>query len=337
MSLESLSKEMLPEIERSLQQALDRLSKPPYDGLHRMLAYHMGWEGEGAGPEARGKRIRPLLVLLVCSAVGGDWKKALPAAAAVELIHNFSLIHDDIEDNSPLRRGRPTVWKHWGMPQAINAGDTQFSLAHLTLLEMSSINNPVVTLNAMRLLEETCLHLTQGQYLDISFENRNRVGLDEYWRMIGGKTAALISACAGLGAIVAEADPVIQAAYQEFGKKLGLAFQALDDILGIWGEAEIIGKSTESDLVSGKKSLPILYGLEKEGPFSLRWKQGNISPEEVLGLARQLELEGGRSYVQAEADRLTQESMQALSAANPSGPAGQALHELASILLKRQY
>lgn len=337
MSLESLSREMLPAVEQEMQRVLTRLAAPSYEGLRHMLAYHLGWEGEGAGPDAQGKRIRPLLVLLSCAAARGDWEKALPAAAAVELIHNFSLIHDDIEDNSPFRRGRPTVWKRWGIPQAINAGDSMFSLAHLAIHDLQRSLPLEATLMAMRKLEETCLLLTQGQYLDISFEARPEVSLDDYWLMIAGKTAALLSACTTLGAITAGADPKIQAAYQVFGQKLGLAFQALDDILGIWGDIERLGKSTESDLLTGKKSLPILYGLEKDGAFARRRRQGNIKPEEVTGMARQLESEGGRSFAQAEADRLTREAMQALFAAEPVGSAGQALVSLADSLLHREY
>jgi geranylgeranyl diphosphate synthase type I len=337
MSLQLFSEEMLPAIEHEMHLALNRLANPNYKELRHMLAYHLGWEGESAGPDAQGKRIRPLLVLLVCAAGGGDWKKALPAATAVELIHNFSLIHDDIEDNSPLRRGRPTVWKRWGVPQAINAGDAMFSLAHLALLDLQNLISPKGTVTAMRILDETCVHLTQGQYLDISFESRGEVSLGEYWEMIGGKTAALLSACTTLGAIAAVVNSQAQASYQMFGQKLGLAFQALDDLLGIWGSTGLIGKSTESDLLTGKKSLPVLYGLEKDGPFARRWRQGNIVSGEVAGLAQQLEREGGRSFAQAEADRLTREAMQALAGADPKGPAGQALHELAERLLHRQH
>jgi geranylgeranyl diphosphate synthase type I len=336
MSLEPLSKEMLPEIEKELQQVIARLDVTNYRGLREMLAYHMGWEGEGAGPEATGKRIRPLLVLLVCAAAKGDWRKALPAAAAVELIHNFSLLHDDIEDNSSLRRGRPTVWKLWGIPQALNAGDSMFSLAHLTMLDLGFNISPSATLHAMRLLELTCLRLTQGQFMDISFESREDVSLDEYWKMIEGKTAALLSCCAGLGAIAADTKLTTQTSYREFGEKLGLAFQSLDDILGIWGDVDETGKSVESDLVSGKKSLPVLYGLGKGGPFAERWRRGNIRPEEVSSLAQLLESEGARQYTLNEADRLTAQAMQALAAAKPYGEAGKALSELASILLNRK-
>ena len=123
MSHQAFIQQHQAEIEEELKTALQPIQEAAYSGLHAMMAYHLGWEGPGAGPKASGKRVRPLLVTLTCAAAGGDWRQALPAAAAVELIHNFSLLHDDIEDNSPLRRGRPTVWTQWGIPQAINTGE----------------------------------------------------------------------------------------------------------------------------------------------------------------------------------------------------------------------
>ena len=304
--------------------------------MRHMLAYHMGWEGEHAGPKAAGKRIRPLLVLLSCASAGGDWRAALPAAAAVELVHNFSLIHDDIEDNSPLRRGRQTVWKLWGIPQAINAGDAMFTQAYLVLLRLEHTVSPAVALRASHLLQETCLHLTQGQYMDISYENRLDLNVDAYWPMVSGKTAALLSACTGLGALAAGLDEARFQAYREFGRLLGLAFQAQDDILGIWGDAALTGKSADSDLVSGKKSLPVLFGLQQGAAFAQRWSQGPIQPDEVEALARLLEAEGARDFCQSAAEDLTTRALAALNQAAPQGDAGTALVELAHILLDRK-
>jgi geranylgeranyl diphosphate synthase type I len=136
MAFEELSTQMLVRLETALKAAIARIRDHNLEPMRQMLAYHMGWEGEDTGPRATGKRIRPLLVLLTNAGANGAWEQALPAAVAIELIHNFSLIHDDIQDNSPLRRGRPTVWKLWGMPQAINAGDAMLTLAHLSLLEL---------------------------------------------------------------------------------------------------------------------------------------------------------------------------------------------------------
>jgi geranylgeranyl diphosphate synthase type I len=336
MTLETLAPQYRQAIEAELEQVLAQADGQHSAGLYHMLAYHLGWEGEGAGEEARGKRIRPLLLLLTCSAAGGQWGRALPAAAGVELLHNFSLIHDDIEDNSPLRRGRPTVWNIWGISQAINAGDAMFTLAHLVMLRLEETASTQVAIQAYRLLQETSLRLTQGQYLDLAYESQGHLTLDDYWPMVRGKTAALLAACTEIGALVAGASPERRRAYRQFGSSLGLAFQVQDDLLGIWGNSAQTGKSAESDLLSGKKSLPVLYGLSQKGDFAGRWSQGRIAPEEVPDLAAQLDREGGRDYTQATANTLTEQALSSLEGAGPEGEAGEALVELAHRLLRRK-
>ncbi len=336
MSLQTWSNALLPAIEAELQRQAARLDEPRTRPFYEMLAYHMGWSGEGAGPEAQGKRIRPLLVLLTTASCGADWKSALPAAAAVELVHNFSLVHDDIQDNSDRRRGRPTVWKKWGMPQGINAGDALFALSNLAVLDLTPAYPAETALKAASILHAACLDLTSGQFLDISYEKRTDLALEDYWPMIGGKTAALLSACCSLGALLGGADEPIQQAYRDFGHYLGLAFQVQDDLLGIWGDSVLTGKSTESDLAVGKKSLPVLYGLSKGGEFARRWAQGPIRPEEVPALADLLAREGARLHAQEAADQMTDLALQSLRLAEPQGEAGEALFELANRLLERQ-
>ncbi len=336
MELEQYTQTFIPAIEEALHEALLFSGQPEWQGLYAMLSYHLGWEGEGAGAEARGKRIRPVLTLLTCESSGGNWRSALPAAAAVELIHNFSLIHDDIEDNSLLRRGRPTVWQRWGIPQAINAGDSMFTIAHLAALGLEQSCSKSTALQAAHLLQQTCLHLTQGQYLDIAFERRYDLTLEDYWAMVEGKTGALLAAATEVGALAAHAKPKFQKHYREFGRCLGLAFQALDDWLGIWGDAALTGKSADSDLLTGKNSLPVVFGLTQKGPFYNRWIQGLLQPEEIPVQAQQLKAEGADDYTQNAADRLTRQAMEALDHADPQGQAGAALHTLALQLLQRQ-
>jgi geranylgeranyl diphosphate synthase type I len=325
-----------PEIECELKAILDRYVPAPYLPLRSMLAYHMGWEGEGAGPSAHGKRIRPVMVLLCAQAAGSDWRQALPAAASVEYVHNFSLIHDDIQDQSPLRRGRPTVWTQWGIAQAINAGDLMFTLSHLSILELKDTVSAEIAVRSARLLHETCVELTKGQYLDMANESARSMPIGNYWPMVQGKTAALLACACQLGAIVSGVSEEIELSYREFGLKLGLAFQAWDDWLGIWGKTEITGKSTESDLTSGKKTLPILYGLEQQGEFARRWMDKSISAEEVEEMAGLLAHSGAQEYTEIIADQLTTEALEALNRAKPGGDAGSALGELAAWLLHRK-
>lgn len=337
MNLEQSIQQMRPAIEEELRRVVATSCNPAYPEMIGMLAYHLGWEGEGAGLEAQGKRIRPLLTLLCADACGADWRAALPAAAAVELLHNFSLIHDDIQDNSELRRGRPTVWVKWGIAQAINAGDMLFTLAFLALQRLEETTSGMVALEASRILTRVCLRLTEGQYLDLSYEKRPDLALVDYWPMITGKTSALLGGCAELGALAGGADMEQREAFDEFGLKLGLAFQVLDDWLGIWGEEALIGKSAESDLISGKKSLPVLFGLSAGNQFARRWRQGAIQPAEVAQLVRYLDEDGAQAFTLSEADRLTQEALIALRRAIPQADRAQNLGDLAAKLLQRKY
>jgi geranylgeranyl diphosphate synthase type I len=331
----SLTQTMLSAIETELQRQVARLDEPRTHPFHEMLTYHMGWTGEGASPEATGKRIRPLMVLLVTSACGANWQPALPAAAAVELVHNFSLIHDDIEDNSDKRRGRTTVWKKWGLAQGTNAGDGMFVLSNLSITDLEAGYPAETVVKAARILHQTCLDLTRGQFLDISYEKRADLGVEDYWPMVSGKTAALLSACCYLGALLGSADEARQEAYRAFGHYLGLAFQVQDDILGIWGDEALTGKSAASDLVEGKKSLPVLFGLEKKGPFAKRWAQGPIRVEEVGALAKALSAESAQRSAQEAARQMTDLALTSLREADPQGEAGESLKIVADKLLQR--
>ena len=295
----NIQKRMLEAIEKELQRQVARLDQSRTKQFHEMLTYHMGWTGEGAGAEATGKRIRPLLVLLASASFGLEerkeekeidlnWLHAKSAAAAIELIHNFSLVHDDIQDNSDKRRGRNTVWVNWGAPMAINVGDALFVIANQAILDLAEYYPSEVVIKAAGILNNSCLDLTRGQFLDMSYEERNDLGIDEYWPMVGGKTSALLAACTHLGALLGNASEAEQEAYRLFGWHLGLAFQVQDDILGIWGDELITGKSAASDLVEGKNSLPVLYGLGKQGKFAERWAQGSITASEVKDVAIQL-------------------------------------------------
>jgi geranylgeranyl diphosphate synthase, type I len=336
MNLDDWTALMQPRIEAELHSVLERAIPAHTPELKHMLAYHLGWEGPGAGPAAQGKRIRSLIVLFSAGAAGGPWECALPAAAGVELIHNFSLIHDDIQDQSPLRRGRPTLWTEWGIAQAINAGDAMYTMAYAALAGLEKSTSPSQALRATAILTQACLDLTRGQYLDLAYEKRADLSVDDYWPMVEGKTAALLGACAALGSLAGGANAQDQAGFLEFGRSLGLAFQVLDDWLGLWGDAALTGKSTESDLVAGKKTFPVLYGLQQKRAFARRWASGPISAEEAPEIAQLLADEGGKTITQQIADQLNRQALEALRGAARESDLTQALEELAGRLLQRK-
>jgi geranylgeranyl diphosphate synthase type I len=309
-----------------------------------MLTYHMGWTGEGSGSQAAGKRVRPLLMLLVLASIKEemevksnsiDWLHAVSVATSIELIHNFSLVHDDIQDNSTLRRGRKTVWVKWGAPMAINVGDALFVIANQAVLDLRKHYPPEMVVRAAGILSDCCLELTKGQFLDMSYEDRSDLAISDYWPMISGKTSALLSACPQIGALLGYAQNDVIEHYRLFGHHLGLAFQVQDDILGIWGDESVTGKSAASDLLEGKNSLPVLYGLEKNGGFAKRWRKGPITADEVEKVASMLEEEGGKAYAEKISEEETRKALEFLDLANPQGDAGDSIRGLANLLLKR--
>ena len=329
--------EMRKELEEELKQSFDHWVPEKDQGLREILAYHMGWEGEGAGEKAQGKRIRPMLVLLSAAAAGADWRVSLPAAASVEYLHNFSLIHDDIEDQDEKRRGRPTVWVKWGIAKAINAGDLMCMLGLLSLFRLEKTVSLEVSARASQILQETCVDLTRGQHLDLSYVSENILPLESYWPMVGGKTAALLACCTEMGAISAGVGEEQRQAFRDFGWNLGLAFQVVDDWLGIWGDTAVTGKGVGSDLVAGKKSLPILFALQKPGQFHDRWMSGPIDEKDVPLVTGLLEEEGAKEYTQQKADELTAQACVALEKATPNkNEAVLGLSHLTDKLLKRR-
>ena len=268
--LDQFAATWLPVLENEMRSVLAG-DDPATTSHYGMIHYHMGWVDASLQPVTlpAGKRIRPLLCLMACAETGGDAGRAIPAAAALEILHNFSLVHDDIEDGDETRRHRPTVWKLWGAPQAINAGDAMFALSFAAVQRLSARKvAPETVLAALQLFTSMCVALTEGQHLDMSFEQRASVSVDEYLRMIQGKTAALIGASVAMGGLIGGVSAETGAALQQFGRLIGLAFQIQDDILGIWGDPAVTGKAAGNDILRRKKSLPLLHGLDdaKAGP-----------------------------------------------------------------------
>jgi geranylgeranyl diphosphate synthase type I len=307
-----------------------------------MQHYQLGWRDEQLGPADvdPGKLLRPQLTLLACHAVGGDPHQALPLAAGIQLIHDFSLIHDDIEDNSDTRRGRPTVWKLWGLAQGINAGDGMFVVAHLALHRLSAAGVPAeVALEVLRRFDQTILTICEGQFLDLSFEGDLRISEADYLDMISRKTAALAAAAAGLGAIIGGADVVTAQALFDFGQNLGLAFQVQDDVLGIWGDPALTGKPAAADLYRRKLSLPVIHALRtavQSNTLARLYSQDEISDTDAAQLLEILAESGARGYTEGVAAFYHRQALAALASAHGSAAALAKLRNLAEQLVGRQ-
>lgn len=224
-----------------------------------MLSYHFGY-GEH-GPAMRGKRLRPRLLLCVAEAEGGSPQGALDAAAAIEILHNYSLVHDDIEDNDELRRGRRTVWAVYGIPQALNAGDALCAISFLALTNSVSRHSGDRVLQMVRALHEAHATMCDGQSMDLAYERAPQVDLQAYNRMIGAKTAALFGASSQLGALCAPCDDDAVLRYRELGRAFGMAFQIRDDVLGIWGTVDATGKLSGNDIARRKWTFPVVWSL----------------------------------------------------------------------------
>jgi geranylgeranyl diphosphate synthase type I len=329
----------LPKIEAEMRGVLNA-GDDVVAAHYGMMRYHLGWADEHLQPHRSpgGKRLRPILCLLACAEVGGDPEAALPAAAAIELLHNFSLIHDDIEDGDATRHHRATIWKVWGVPQAINVGDGMYTLAFAALQRLTRRGvNAKTTLAALDLFTQTCLALTEGQHLDIDFETRAVVGVDEYMRMIQGKTAALIGASVAIGAAIGGASARQQTDLRQFGHAVGLTFQIQDDILGIWGDPNVTGKAAGNDLLRRKKSLPAVHalshpvaGAQMQAAYAMP-----VSPDQLPALLALLDQAGTRRYAESAMAAQHELSMAALTAALGERAATSSLAALSESLLHR--
>jgi geranylgeranyl diphosphate synthase type I len=289
--------------------------------IYDLMRYHLGQLDQSLARPLRanpGKRVRPKLCLASCEAAGSDATIALPIAAAIELLHNFTLIHDDIQDESETRRGRPTVWHVWGAAQAINAGDAMFAIAQLGVQRLRERGVAAEqALDLARELNRTTLHIVEGQTLDLAFEHRQDVTVDEYLTMIHGKTAAIIGFAAWAGATLAGAESARADAYRAFGLALGLGFQIQDDLLGVWGALEITGKSAADDIRRGKKSFPILLLIERADASDRRmlralYAEGALAESEVDIVLALLDRYAIRPVVEAEVLRRHDEAQRLL-------------------------
>ncbi|WP_208814807.1 polyprenyl synthetase family protein [Micromonospora echinofusca] len=276
------------------------------DPDNRLVAgYQLGyWNADGSPTTCQGKGLRPALALLSAQATGADLEAGVPAAAAVELAHNFSLLHDDVMDGDTERRHRPTAWAVFGTGPAILAGDALVALAYEALAEVRG-GGP-----AVRRFSRDMRALICGQGADLAFQRRDNVTLDECLTMAGNKTAALLSGSCVLGALLCDGAPGLVDGLSRFGFHLGLAFQLVDDLLGIWGDTRRTGKPTGSDLRGRKRSLPVVCALNAGGGASsalmeLYRSSAPLTDAEVARAAALVEATGARAWAEREASRET--------------------------------
>jgi geranylgeranyl diphosphate synthase type I len=302
ITLGRYQQEILSEMRRVIEQAQSQASIPGVADLsayYGQMQYHLGWVDVSFSPVSSnpGKLLRPTLLLLSFEAASANGQysagqthlfQALPAAVAIELTHNFTLIHDDIEDGDRERRHRATLWNIWGIPQAINTGDGMFALARQTLWQVVERGvNPAVAVRLGLALDCACLVLSEGQYLDISFERQTTVSVAMYIDMIRRKTGALMACAAEMGALLGTRENAVIERLRNFGQAMGVAFQVRDDLLGVWASAAESGKTPAGDIYRRKKSLPILHALEhaneqdRQRLLAIYTQSEPVTPEQV--------------------------------------------------------
>ncbi|WP_199432329.1 polyprenyl synthetase family protein [Qaidamihabitans albus] len=318
-------------VQPALHAAVDELDP----AMRRVVGYHLGWVDENGETvtDGGGKALRPALALLAAQAVRADAVAALPGAVAVELVHNFSLLHDDVMDGDVERRHRPTVWRLFGTPTAILAGDALLTLA-VDVLERAAV--PAAT----SCLTESVQQLISGQSKDIDFERRTDVALGECLEMAEGKTGALMRGAARIGGLLGGAAPEVAGLLGGFGGNLGMAFQLVDDLLGIWGSPEVTGKPVLADLRVRKKSVPVVAALDSgtaEGA-ALRqlYRQSDPPTEEELHrMAELIERSGALAWTREAAQRYVVEAQACLDRLRPPAEIHAALGELTRFVVER--
>ena len=334
----SIFTEHRADIEEEMRQILS-----PYSGeVYKMLKYHLGWVKPNGAPDSSnsGKMIRPSLCLHAYHAVTGRWKEALPAAAALELVHNFSLIHDDIQDHDKERRHRKTVWAIWGESQGINTGD---AMAFLSNVAMSSLWDTAITHNKIRrayqLFNTATLEMIEGQTMDLIFERRAEVGPQEYMSMISKKTGALLRCSLELGATLGSDDTKTIESFRKAGENVGLAFQIKDDMLGIWGDEKLTGKPFASDVHRKKKSLPVVIALAGPGGRHLKsiYSKKRLSGRDVRQVLNIMDENGVEAICRAKLDNSCSDAQKNIARVNVHGKARESFEQMLSFLMERGY
>ncbi|MGQ0838211.1 family 2 encapsulin nanocompartment cargo protein polyprenyl transferase [Actinokineospora sp.] len=323
-------------LDPALRAAVDTLP----DSMRLIAGYHFGWWDEHGRPVGAdsGKAIRPALVFTAAEAVGGAPRAALPAAVAMELVHNFTLLHDDVMDGDRTRRHRPTAWSVFGLGQAILAGDALLTLAY----DVLAASGHGDALRGARVMSTAVLAVQDGQAADLAFERRADVGLAECVRMAEGKTGALLGCSTAMGAMFGGGDPAQIDHLRGFGERLGLAFQLVDDLLGIWGDPSVTGKPVYSDLDSRKKSLPVVAALVSDTAAgrdlaAIYHRAASLSAADLVRAAELVDRAGGRAWSQTQADDLLDQALHHLHAAAPAPRAATELAALARLATRRDH
>lgn len=315
--------------------------------LYVLLQYHLGWVDQ-SGSQAKqaisqGKALRPTLCLFACEALSGSVDQASPAAAALELIHNFSLIHDDIQDQDRERRHQPTVWSIWGVPKALVAGNALQSVGDLALLNAAEGGtSPQVTLRVSQLLTASYLEMIDGQCMDLAFESRTNITADEYLKMIACKTGALFRSGLEIGASLSTEDLSTIEAFSRFGRSIGRAFQIRDDYLGVWGDVATSGKAAGNDIRRRKKSFPVVFALEQsKGPalddLMRIYQQEELDDQDVDLVLNILEEVGSRQQSERITEVSAEEAIQALGEVSLPPWARKEAEDLVDFLAHRDF
>ena len=302
--------------------------------LYNMMLYQLGWADAQGSPLSKpdAPRLHPTLCLISCEVLSGDYRPALPAAAGLELLNTFTLVHADVQDGSPQSGERPSVWWVWGPGQAINVGDGLHALGRTALFRLGERDLPPgKVLKALEVLDEACIRTCEGQYMDMTFQERVDLSVSAYLKMVEGKTSALMSCAMELGALIATDSQRVIEAFRLCGRKLGIAFQIREDILGLWAGVE--NRSPSSEVFNKKKGFPIIRLLE-QGDLKTKRQLGAIyfkrvlEPPDVQEMLTLLEEADARKWAQAAAESYLQEAMVALEGLDlPSG----ALEQIAEL------
>lgn len=329
------------DIGEALRHELSRDQPRVYD----MLRYYMGWADADGNPctATEGKALRPTLCLFACDAVGGTPRQAMPAAVALELIHNFSLIHDDIQDKDETRHHRPTLWAKWGVPRALVAGNVLRIVADMALKRLRDEGvDSGLAVQVVQLLTDAHLSMIEGQYLDLRYEGRPDIRIDQYLDMVSRKTGALIRCATTLGAVIGTRDEAMVSALNKWGRSLGYVFQIRDDILGVWGDEETTGKPVGADIRRKKNSFPVVYAMSAAREHDRRalekiYNQSQISDDDVSVVLDVMRQTNVREHAQSLAAEHCEAALHELSSVEMEPEIRDEAEELVQFLLVREH